>query len=85
MHPGEPGAHQASSTRSILGYRSVQDIEAANIVALLKSEVGSHLKCPTCKHPTDVTPYNALRIALTESFRCTSCRRSLPFPFSWMF
>lgn len=77
MHPGEPAAHQAFSTRSILGYRLVQDIEAADIVALLKNEIGNHLKCPACKRPTDVTPYNALRIALTESFRCTSCKRTV--------
>lgn len=85
MHPGEPGAHQASSTRSILGYRLVQDVDAESIVDVLKEELGGHLKCATCNHPTAITPYNALRITLTESFRCTLCKRTVPFPFSWMF
>jgi hypothetical protein len=84
MHPGDPDGHKAASTRAMLGYRLICDAEAGPLLEVLNTEVACHFKCSHCGHGLKITEHNALRIVLTESFRCTSCKRAVPYPFSWM-
>jgi hypothetical protein len=45
----------------------------------------SGVVCDHCKAPLKVTPHNAGRILLTDSFRCATCRRKNLLAFSWAF
>jgi hypothetical protein len=45
----------------------------------------SGVLCDHCKAPLKVTPHNAGRILLTDSFRCATCRRKNLLAFSWAF
>lgn len=85
MHPGDAAGHSAASTRSMLGYMLIFDQGAEAMLEALNTNLGPYCKCPHCNAELRVTEHNGLRIALTESFRCTSCRRGVPMPFSWLF
>lgn len=80
----QAGGIEAFHVRSILGLYLVEgdgnEALAVDRLASLK-----HLRCQNCRSPLKVTPHNAARLVLTESYRCTRCRRTQPFPFSWIF
>lgn len=80
----ETGSIKAFHVRSILGLYLVEgeENEAHAINQLAKLQ---YLRCSHCQTPLKVTPHNAARLVLTESYRCTGCRRTQPFPFSWLF
>lgn len=56
---------------------------------VLKEVMGEALspiiRCTSCETPLKVTQHSAVRLMLTESFRCTHCKREQPFPLSWVF
>lgn len=82
--PMDAGAKKAFVIRSILGLYLVEG-EANEAVAIERlSALSEHFSCD-CGAPLKVTPHNAARITLSESYRCTSCRRVNGFPFAWMF
>lgn len=79
-------AKKAFVARSKFGYYLVEGGRRAEIVIeQLGSTLSPHVSCYACSMPAVVTAHNAARILLTDSFRCTRCRRSNPFPFSWTF
>lgn len=84
MHPGEEGGHKAASIRSILGFRLIEGINTDGVLAALRP-IEREVKCPVCKVAAKVTPYNGLRMVLTESYRCASCKIKVDFPFSYIF
>ncbi|MEJ6395003.1 hypothetical protein V8J82_17195 [Gymnodinialimonas sp. 2305UL16-5] len=80
----DPGGTNAFRVRSILGLYLVEGEEnEANAMERLADL--TCVKCPDCRSPLKITPHNAARLVLTESYRCASCRRSQAFPFSWIF
>lgn len=84
IKPPEAGGIDAFHARSILGLYLVEGEE--NEAFALEQLVGlQDLQCLHCQLPLKLTPHNAARLVLSESFRCTECRRIQPFPFSWMF
>lgn len=82
--PMDMGAKKAFKVRSILGLYLVEgeDNEAVAIKRL--SALGEHFSCD-CGAPLKITRHNAARITLSESYRCTGCRRVNGFPLAWMF
>jgi hypothetical protein len=82
--PADDGAKNAFFVRSTLGLQLVMgeenEINAISILAALED-----MKCPHCHSALKITPHNAARLVLTESYRCTGCRLAQPFPFSWIF
>jgi hypothetical protein len=86
IQPVSPGARKAFVFRTVNAYRILhQGRSQAALVKVLGEALSPHIKCPGCATPLKVTEYNALRLLLTESFRCTRCRRNQPFPLSWIF
>lgn len=86
IKPADASARKAFVFRSVSAYRFLQYEEGPATLAELMGEVLSrHLKCSSCDAPLKVTQYNAIRLLLTDSFRCVLCRRKQLFPFSWMF
>jgi len=85
MRPMDKGTKSAFFVRSANGYSLATGINAKQTLAEMERWFEGRLSCPRCKKPLRITQHNGLRILLTESFRCTSCRASQPFPFSWIF
>ncbi|MEI9414445.1 hypothetical protein [Mesorhizobium sp. Cs1321R2N1] len=80
----DDGGKNAFYVRSILGFYLVQGEE--NQSHATKRLAGlTCVKCPDCHSALKITPHNAARLVLTESYRCAGCRRVQPFPFSWIF
>lgn len=84
MAPSIVGAKKAFEVRSILGLYFVEGDEMEQYAVDRLASL-SEAKCPGCKSGLKLTPHNAARITLTETFRCTHCRRVQYFPFSWVF
>ena len=82
--PMDPGAKEASEVHSILGLYLVEGEENEALAIKRLSSLAEHFSCD-CGAPLKVTPHNAARITLSESYRCTDCRRVHGFPFAWMF
>jgi hypothetical protein len=82
--PAEGGGKAAYNARSILGLYLVEGAENEAFALQALANL-SRLPCPDCGGLLKVTPHNAARILLAESYRCAECRRTQPFPFSWMF
>jgi hypothetical protein len=80
----EAGGKRAYDTRSILGLYLVEggENEAYALGALASL---SRIRCGHCQGFSTLTPHNAGRLLLTESYRCTKCRVTQAFPFSWLF
>lgn len=84
MAAPEAGGRSAFNVRSILGLYLVEGDE--NEAHALERLVGlTRVQCPDCGSALKITPHNAARLVLGESYRCTQCRRIQPFPFSWLF
>ena len=80
----EIGSRRAFNIRSILGIYLVEGGEH-EILALERMASLSHLRCPKCRSALKLSPHNAARMILNESYRCSTCRSVQPFPFSWIF
>lgn len=86
VKPPDPGARRALVFRSINGYRYLHhEFGPTKLAEAFAVALTSHIACDGCKAPIKVTPYNAVRLLLTDSFRCAKCGRKQPFPFSWIF
>jgi len=86
IKPMDIGAKTAFVFRSINGHRFLNyEGGAAAMAKVMGNALSSLLKCNACDSPLKVTQYNAARLLLTDSFRCTKCKRMQPFPISWMF
>lgn len=84
MKPPDPGSLAAFRTRALIGFGLSQGYDKhTDLLALL--EPLSVLNCETCGASLNVTPHNAARLALTDTYRCSACRRIQPFPLSWLF
>jgi hypothetical protein len=81
----EGGGKRAFHTRSILGLYLVEGGENGTHALERVEGIVNAAFCPDCDSGLKITPHNAGRLLLTESFRCTACRRVQPFPFSWLF
>lgn len=84
IKPIDMGAKKAFNERSILGLYLVEgdENEAFALDHLSSFET---LRCPDCNAALKLTPHVAARIVLSESYRCSGCRRVHAFPFSWIF
>ena len=86
IQPPTPGARKAFVFRTVNAYRFLhQEGGRAALAEVMGEAFSPHIKCPGCATPLKVTEYNAMRLLLTESFRCTHCRHNQPFPLSWIF
>lgn len=86
IHPMDPGARRAFEVRSGFGLNLVEGGEAERDARLrLQAALGPVLTCADCGAPPRFTSHNAARLTLSESYRCTGCRRIHGFPFSWIF
>lgn len=81
--PMDEGAKRAFEVRSIWGLYLVEGGENAAFVFEHLSKLSPHFSC--CDVPMRITPHNASRIILSESYRCPKCRKVQGFPFAWMF
>lgn len=82
----DKGARTAFDIRSRLGLKLVEGgPPEQDVCEILQSTLGKTFICPNCRAPLHVTPHNAARLTLSESYRCPACRRVQPFPFSWLF
>lgn len=87
MHKMERGAQTAFGVRSRLGLYLSQGGNENNeharkqLLAILSPKAS----CRHCQQALLLTNYNMARITLSDSFRCTYCRKTNPFPFSWIF
>jgi hypothetical protein len=86
IKPADPGAKKAFVFRTINAYLALRYKDGGAALAKVMGETLSpHIQCPSCAAPLKVTQYNAMRLLLTDSFRCTHCRRKQLLPLSWIF
>jgi hypothetical protein len=86
VKPMDPGAKEALVFRTTNAYRFLcHDKGPALLADIMGRELSPRFKCGVCDTSLYVTEYNVTRLLLTDSFRCTKCRRLQPFPFSYMF
>lgn len=81
----DKGARSAFRMRAILGMQVTEGSGASELAQALIGVLETNVSCPDCEQDLKVTRYNMARILLTESYRCTSCRRSQSLPFSYLF
>lgn len=81
----EAGGKRGFHVRSILGLYLVEGGENRVHALTRVADLVKNISCPDCDSGLKISPHNAGRLLLTESFRCTACRRVQPFPFSWLF
>lgn len=81
----DEGAKRAFQVRSIFGLSLLEGGEGAEDVTTRLGTLQANFTCTDCGTALTVTPHNASRIILTESYRCPKCRRVHGFPFAWMF
>lgn len=86
IKPMDEGAKSAFVFRTTHGLRLIGDADEVlatrrHLTCLLQEDLG----CSSCGANLVITEHNCARILLTESYRCTSCRRQIDFPFSWLF
>ncbi|TCP30396.1 hypothetical protein [Sphingomonas sp. BK235] len=80
----DQGGKSAFVARSIIGLYLVEGGDN-EVDALRQLGPLTQVRCCGCTARLVMTAHNAARLVLTESFRCTKCRRTQPFPFSWIF
>lgn len=86
IKPMEQSGKEAFVFRSIQGYGLLNaESNVAALAKVMSDALGPHVKCQMCHAPLKATQHNTGRLLLSDSFRCTHCRRVQPFPFSWIF
>ena len=85
MRKMDDGARLSATARTLFGFTLVMNGDVVSVQDTLTEAFSEHVKCVACQARLNVTRYNATRIVITESFRCTSCGKNNPFPFSWLF
>ena len=79
------GSSVAFYIRTVHGFILTENLDSISTIEMLKKMLSKDVVCDNCGSKLKVTYYNATRILLTESFRCTSCRHFNALPFSWIF
>jgi DNA-directed RNA polymerase subunit RPC12/RpoP len=85
MHQMDEGARIAHIVRTIFAYALIENVDASSIREYLEGALAETVKCSHCGAGVLVTQSNAAKIAVTDSFRCTSCGKKNLFPFSYLF
>lgn len=86
VKPMERGGRKAFEIRSTYALTLIARPEAAESARQTLAEaMDGHVFCGACEAPLILTRHNAARALLSESSRCTRCRRVQEFPFSWLF
>lgn len=86
MRAKDAGARAAFQTRSVLALYLLNDNPRwTDKVRTTLSGLSTVFVCPNCREPLELTKHNMARLLLAESFRCKSCGRASPFPFSYIF
>lgn len=79
-------AKSAFLFRSIHGLSLIGDADGVRRIQELLTDIfQSNFSSDHCETTLTITAHNAARILLTDSCRCTSCRRAIGLPFSWLF
>jgi hypothetical protein len=81
----EDGVKEAFSARSVLGFGVISVYENEKVDHDPLADIMSKIQCPSCSARLKLTQHNAARVFLSENFRCTQCRKIIPFPFSYIF
>jgi hypothetical protein len=84
MEPMDSGSKMGFTVRSIYGFHLVEQSDRVTEIQQRLSALSGYIGCATCKTSPTFTHHNAARIVMTDSFRCTACKRITPFPFSWV-
>jgi hypothetical protein len=84
MHTMDAGAKEAHFIRTMLAYSIIEGVDASSIQELLERSL-AQVKCAHCGSGLRMTRSNAIKVAVTDSFRCTACGKKNPFPFSYLF
>jgi hypothetical protein len=86
IKPMDPASRKAFIFRSTTAYRCLDSRDEAETVSkAMDDNLSPMIKCAACGAQLKITPYNAARLLLTDSFRCVRCRRKQIFPLSWTF
>jgi hypothetical protein len=84
MRRMDDGSKRAFYIRTLCGFFLIVNLSDPLVRNLLRQTLMQHVSCKKCGAKLSITRYNGVRIVLTESFRCTVCRRVNAFPFSWL-
>jgi hypothetical protein len=84
MQPMDRGSKMAFTVRSIYGFHLVGESDQVTKIQRRLSVLSAYTACEKCQTSPTFTYHNAARIVMTESFRCTACKKITPFPFAWL-
>ena len=85
MEAMDEGTKRAFRTRTLLAAGLVMDPDERATLRELEDAFRGQIFCTNCKAKPKMTHYNSVRIVMTESFRCTNCKRINSVPFSYFF
>ncbi|MDE1152347.1 MAG: DUF4187 domain-containing protein [Micavibrio sp.] len=85
MRNMDGGSYKAFYVRSTHAFFLIEDRNNGKSPELVDEALQRHIICAHCHKSLKATRLNMLKIMMTESFRCTFCRRNNEFPFSWIF
>lgn len=86
IHPIDSGSDEAFRTRTLLSFKLLDDPLSINqLIKELNVSIGKNLTCSNCDSISKITKYNLAKMLLTDSIRCTNCKKVSYFPFSWAF
>lgn len=86
IKPMEGGAKKAFLFRTTSGHLFLKSKEDATFITKeINNLLSPYIKCKKCRAQLRVTQTNAARLLFTDSYRCTYCKKTSPFPFSWIF
>jgi hypothetical protein len=80
----DDGMRDAFRTRTLLGYALIENVDSTSIQAMISKMLATEVECAHCAANLKVTRYNALKITITESFRCNACGTINALPFSYI-
>jgi hypothetical protein len=84
MRKMDHAARDGIFVRSALGYQLAAEIDVASVLNDLQP-LAEHFTCEKCSAKLKITPRNAAKIILTQSYRCAACKTSNRLPFAWLF
>jgi hypothetical protein len=84
MRKMDRAARDGIFVRSTLGYQLAAEIDVASALNSLQP-LAEHFTCKKCTARLKITPRNAAKIVLTQSYRCAECKASNGLPFAWLF
>jgi hypothetical protein len=85
MRPMDEGAKSAHFIRTMFAYSIIEGADASSTMEYLERALSEKVKCARCASSIKLTRSNAIKVAVTDSFRCTACGKKNPFPFSYLF